>query len=332
MALSIVTKRHILNPGDAADPSAVFRQFGGVCVGGLTLPMPPAQVGGDSVGAVAVADGFVSFVTDAQGKGTMASRLGTVMRQCVLSSISGGTISPTGILQKLNRTLLGEGILGAAAILHCDGRRMTASVAGSPAPALFHPDGKMELLPITGTILGLSPSPEFDRCVRDILPSAFVAIFSDGVTEAEAPDGELFAVERFGALLDRGQSMASNLLRCVDAILAHSGRQQDDLSLVIAHADGLPGAHVHTALGTTPQQRRTSHLQQAAACSFDSSGQGPIHGRTASRAPSRYYEINCREVTTACGCDLASLDIPTEHRVIPACLSTPCLRASRTRG
>jgi hypothetical protein len=106
--------------------------------------MPPAPAGGDSIGAVAVGDGFVSFVTDGQGKGTMASHLGAMMCCCVLSAISGGVTSPTAILHKLNRTLLDEHILGAAAILHCIGWRLTASVAGSPAPALFQADGRME--------------------------------------------------------------------------------------------------------------------------------------------------------------------------------------------
>ena len=69
-----------------------------------------------------------------------------------------------------------------------------------------------------------------------------MAIFSDGVTEAESPDGELFAVERFGGILDRERSVAANLLDCVDAVLTHSGRQQDDISLLIAQADGSRGA------------------------------------------------------------------------------------------
>jgi serine phosphatase RsbU (regulator of sigma subunit) len=242
MASSIVTKQQLLNSGATVDPGAIFREFNGIRVGGLTLPMPPAPVGGDSVGAVAVGDGFVSFITDGQGKGTAASRLGTMMRHCVLNAISGGTTSPTAILHKLNHALMNEHKFGAAAILHCDGSRFTASVAGFPAPALFHPDGSMEQIPITGTILGFLSLPEFDSCTLDILPSTFVTIFSDGVTEAEAPGGELFALERFGDILDSDRSMAANVLQCLDAVLTHSGLQRDDISLLIAQAGGLPNA------------------------------------------------------------------------------------------
>jgi serine phosphatase RsbU (regulator of sigma subunit) len=248
MASKIVTKQ-LPESGGAVGPNAIFRKFRGVRVGGVTLPMPPSPVGGDSVGASAVRNGFVSFVTDGQGKGMIASHLGAMMRHCVLSAISRGISSPTAILHKLNRTLLHEQIFGGAAILHCDGCRLTVSVAGFPAPVLFHPDGRMEQFPITGTLLGLSPFPEFDCCNRDIVPSMFVAIFSDGVTEAEAPDGELFAVERFGEILSRDRSLAANLLDCVSAVLTHSGQQRDDLSLLIARADGLPATISQRAFG-----------------------------------------------------------------------------------
>jgi len=205
----------------------------------VTLPMPPSAAGGDSVGAVAVRNGFVSFVTDGQGKGMMASHLGRMMHQYVVSAINRGQVSPPAILHELNEGLLSEQMFGCAAVLHCDGWRLTASVAGFPAPALFFPDGRMERFPIAGTILGLTPLPEFDSCTRDIQPAMFLTIFSDGVTEAEAPDGELFTVEKFGEILDQGQSMATNLLDCVNAVLTHCGQQQDDISLLIAQANGL---------------------------------------------------------------------------------------------
>jgi serine phosphatase RsbU (regulator of sigma subunit) len=261
MASSIVAKRQVLSSGKAGHATTVFRHFNGVCVGGLTLPMPPDPVGGDRIGAVAVCDGFVSFVTDGQGKGTMASRLGATMRQCVLCAISSGATSPTTILHKLNRTLLSEHILGAAAILHCDGGRLTASVAGSPAPVLFHPDGRMERFPICGTILGLSSVPEFDVCYSNLLPSTFVALFSDGVTEAENQEEEPFAVERFSEFLDPSRSLAANLLCCVDAVLAHSGQQQDDLSLLIAHANGLAGAAPRPAIDIPPRDQNATQWQ-----------------------------------------------------------------------
>jgi serine phosphatase RsbU (regulator of sigma subunit) len=256
MASSLVTKHQVLNSGTALHPHSVFCQFSGFRVAGLTLPMPPAAVGGDSIGAVKVCDGFVSFITDVQGKGTMAAQLGAMMRQCVLSAISNGATSPTTILLKLNRMLLGEHILGAAAILHCDGGGLTTSVAGSPAPVLFHPDGRMERFPIFGTILGVSSVPEFDVWSCNLEQSSFVALFSDGVTEAENPDGELFAVERLREFFDPGRSWAANLLSCVDAVLAHSGQQQDDLSLLIA---SLLIDRPHGWIGRRPRQPGTRH-------------------------------------------------------------------------
>ena len=243
MTSSLLTKTPHPGSGLTPFPRSVFRQFSEVRVGGLTLPMPPSPAGGDSLGAVPVGHGFISFITDGQGKGLMASRLGALMHECVLTAIAAGTRSPEGILCKLNRTLIGEHKLGAATILRLDGSRLTASAAGAPAPALFHSDGRMERIPVVGTILGASSCPDFDVCTREIPTSAFVAIFSDGVTEAESPEGALFEPEQFGSVLDSGRSLAANLLHCVDAVLRHSGTQQDDVSLLIARAEGLGAAH-----------------------------------------------------------------------------------------
>ena len=93
MALGTVTKHPFLDSGEGVARDSIFRQFGGVRVGGVTVPMPPSRVGGDSIGAVAVGDGFISFVVDGQGKGIPASHLGAMMRHGVLSAIRSGTNS-----------------------------------------------------------------------------------------------------------------------------------------------------------------------------------------------------------------------------------------------
>jgi hypothetical protein len=251
---SLLTKTPHPGSGLTPFPRSVFRQFSGVRVGGLTLPMPPSPTGGDSVGAVPVGHGFISFIMDGQGKGLMASRLGALMHECVLTTIAAGTRSPEGILRILNRTLIGEQKLGAATILRLDGSRLTAAAAGAPAPALFFSDGTMERIPVVGTILGATSCPDFDVCSREIPTSAFVAIFSDGVTEAESPEGVFFDPEQFGNVLDGGRSLAANLLHCVDAVLHHCGTQQDDLSMLIVRAEGLGAAHVPESSQLRPHQ------------------------------------------------------------------------------
>jgi serine phosphatase RsbU (regulator of sigma subunit) len=158
------------------------------------------------------------------------------MHRTVCSAIALGVSNPADLVRHLNRVMYRERAFGAAVILHCNSERVTAAAAGSPAPAMFHKGG-MQTLAAAGTMLGYSICPELDVVTRDIPHGAFIAMYSDGITDAENGHNELFDLERFAAILDDGKSVASNLLWCVDAVLKHCGEQQDDLSMVVLRAD-----------------------------------------------------------------------------------------------
>lgn len=215
---------------------AIFKEHEGHRIGGVTIPMPPAREGGDSIAAVRVHDGMILLLLDAAGKGQLAAPLGRFMQAVAFSAISSGLSDPIDILRKLNLALCEIGAVGAAAVLHCNHERVLAAAAGSPAPVFFH-GSEMGVMAAGGTLLGCSRRPEFDAATLTVREGTLLTVFSDGVTEAENTMGELFDPAQFSGILDPGRSTAANVLGCVDAVLAHSVDQQDDISLVLLHMD-----------------------------------------------------------------------------------------------
>jgi serine phosphatase RsbU (regulator of sigma subunit) len=77
-----------------------------------------------------------------------------------------------------------------------------------------------------------------DTCEASLEPGDGVLFFSDGVTEARSPTGELFGVDRLGEFLVRaasaGEALPETVRRLARAVLAHQqDHLQDDASIVL---------------------------------------------------------------------------------------------------
>jgi hypothetical protein len=248
--LTIITRRLAEVETTLPDlPYAVFRDYRGHHISGLTKPIPPYPVGGDCVDVIHAPDGgLVVAVTDAEGKGVVAAGAGRMIHRAVRSAILSGWASLDEVLFKVNGALRRECVRGAVALAHIDGESVVVAVAGNPAPALVY-RGKVTLLSTAGTLLGCTALPQFDVCRVEVPEGGTIALYSDGVTEAEAPDGELFDIRRFGPILDPGRSLTADLLACVDSVLAHCSHQQDDISLALIRGGIRQGAPVRRAVG-----------------------------------------------------------------------------------
>jgi serine phosphatase RsbU (regulator of sigma subunit) len=78
---------------------------------------------------------------------------------------------------------------------------------------------------------------------EDLEPQDAVLLYTDGVTEARAPDGALFGTDRLADLLEReaasGQSAEELLRRLVQAVLDHqAGGLRDDATLLLVQWTG----------------------------------------------------------------------------------------------
>jgi serine phosphatase RsbU (regulator of sigma subunit) len=232
-----------------APHDSVFCEYYGYRFAGKTLAAPPSSGAGDWIRVVRVDGGFVACVGDACGHGEVAAPLGALMRRAFDKALRRGFTKPEQLLSCLNSVLLSARCLGGATIVRCDGRRIVAAAAGAPPPVVFH-SGAMEVLPAAGTILGFREHLELDVWTGMLQPGASLALHTDGISDAEHPTtGEPFPVKRLARLLDPGRSAASNLLACLDAVLEHSGRHEDDLTLLIVQSpESPPGLPVVRAI------------------------------------------------------------------------------------
>lgn len=112
--------------------------------------------------------------------------------------------------------------------------------AGHPGPILLTRDS-MEFLPQTGPVLGVSPASRYRVAHALLPPSSMLVLYSDGVLECPAADGEEFAVERLVATcLDRFSAPAGQVADAIfEAIAAHrgGGAVADDVTVLVVKRD-----------------------------------------------------------------------------------------------
>jgi phosphoserine phosphatase RsbU/P len=151
-------------------------------------------------------------------------------------------LGPAEVLRRVNQRLTertsGGGGFITLALLTLDRQRhrIVLANAGHPRPLLRGTDGSiMELGDAeAGCALGVDATETYREAVYDFPDGAVVLLFSDGVTEARAHDGDLFGMERLRQAIGAAPSAAKDMgLAVLDAIQAFLGDQpnQDDLCL-----------------------------------------------------------------------------------------------------
>jgi sigma-B regulation protein RsbU (phosphoserine phosphatase) len=98
-----------------------------------------------------------------------------------------------------------------------------------------------EYIPVGGYPLGLSQRMAYESKTVTLAPGSLVLIASDGVIEAQNPEGEFYGFERLEALLNTlpdaisAQGVIDQILVSVREFLAGE-ELQDDLTIVVLHS------------------------------------------------------------------------------------------------
>ena len=156
---------------------------------------PAQQVGGDFFQILPDGEaGILIVVGDVAGKGLPAAMLVSVLVGAI-RGVAEFTKDPAQLLSNLNERLVGRagGSLSTALIarISADGLVSVAN-AGHLSPYL---DGKEVELP--GALpLGVASSTSYETTEFHLDPGSRLTFYSDGVIEAQRPDGELFGFER----------------------------------------------------------------------------------------------------------------------------------------
>jgi serine phosphatase RsbU (regulator of sigma subunit) len=164
---------------------------------------PANHIGGDYYDYIQLADGRLGIVVaDVVGHGVAAallmSKLSASVRFCFAMETE-----PAKALTRLNRTLAPETFDGrfvtfVMSILDPAKNEVTVVNAGHMAPLLRRRDGSVEDLGLaqSGLPLMVDCDTEYQQCQDNLQPGDCLLLFTDGITEAINPAGELYGNDR----------------------------------------------------------------------------------------------------------------------------------------
>jgi sigma-B regulation protein RsbU (phosphoserine phosphatase) len=202
---------------------------------------PAQQVGGDLYEALRVGDRVVVAVGDVSGKGIPAS-LFMAVTMTLLRSMSRQFERPDEILRRVNDELAAQNPRSMFVTLSCmvfdlASGRVTSASAGHHAAVLLAPGKPPRLVfSSSGPVAGILPGSEFQSETLSLGPGEMLVQFSDGVTEAFAPDQELFGEERLLEHLSRepGATAKETVSGLLGAVRRHAAGapQSDDITIL----------------------------------------------------------------------------------------------------
>ena len=205
---------------------------------------PAQRAGGDYYDFFPLPDGkWGVFIADVSGHGTPAAVFMAVTH-CIAHSHPGPPVPPSRLLAYLNHHLATRYIgLSDAFVTAFYGvydpaaRTLTYSCAGHNPPRVKRcRDGSLLSLDgATGLPLGILLEGDYPETVLELQTGDQIIFYTDGITEAHNPQGELFGTARLDLVLEncsqQAQSMLDALIQSVDEFAA--GRPADDDRTII---------------------------------------------------------------------------------------------------
>ena len=198
-------------------------------------------VGGDYFDVLPFGEETVGLcIADVAGKGLPAALLMSNL-QAAVRGLASPSLPPEGLCSRLNALLCRNMTSDRFITLfyaQLDGptRLFRYASAGHNPPFLLHRDGTHQRLREGGGVLGVFPDQKFDLGSAQLAPGDRVILFTDGVTEANNPEGEEFGEERLLGLLEQNRASSAGELqkRILNAAAAFSGGHwHDDVTLLI---------------------------------------------------------------------------------------------------
>lgn len=207
--------------------------------------LPAVELSGDYLDSFTLADGrIVLAIGDVAGKGAGAAllmaRVGAAIRLCFENSDD-----PTVVLERTNRLLVAQEttrfVTATAMVLEPHSGKLSIASAGH-CPTLLMQNSGIIAVPETessGPPLGMVPSLDTQTQTYQLERGDCLLGYTDGLTESQKTDGELFGVPRVEESM---QSCASEPARLLHTLLADVRRfvgndkqHADDLTMILLH-------------------------------------------------------------------------------------------------
>jgi anti-sigma regulatory factor (Ser/Thr protein kinase)/GAF domain-containing protein len=208
------------------------------------------QVGGDFYDVLPLGeDRLLLVIADVMGKGIPAAMFAAILRSLVRAAPELGP-KPAALLTRANRLLYadlsGVDMFITAQLMFVDPvRRLLVTASAGHCPALLAAPDADQVKPISpeGMPLGILPDAHFAEEPMTFPRKGCVLLYTDGLTEARNPQGELFGQQRLAEWLGRaaaGAPTAQALRAQLVDTLARFGAQEsvtdDQTFLILAEA------------------------------------------------------------------------------------------------
>jgi len=205
---------------------------------------PAKEVGGDFYDFLELGPGRLAVaIGDATGKGLPAALLVT---ECwsILRTLADETLAPGDLLARTNRALnrrlraTGRFVTLFLMLVDLDRGTVTYAGAGHNPPLLvgIRPERRLRLMADHGFPLGIVGDAHFSEHELPLEPGDTFFLYSDGLTEAQSPEGSIYGEERVEFMLAAlGQRPLLEILAGVKQDMDDHIRDQeifDDVTLV----------------------------------------------------------------------------------------------------
>lgn len=217
------------------------------------------ETSGDFYDVIELWDGRLALVVaDVADKGVGAALMGALCRTLLRTyAIEYSTrypdnyfLHPERVLNTVNKRILEDApdpLFCTAFIAFIDpaSDSLIYANAGHNPPLLAHPKGQIERLVRTGVPLGVLEDRQWDKATVMLLPGDVLAIYSDGLTDAESPQREPYRESRLQSALQKARE-GGDARAIHDALLADVGAHRagmppfDDLTLLVLHRGAAP--------------------------------------------------------------------------------------------
>ena len=223
---------------------------------GALLPSPPGPEFGLEIAARVVSSRELSgdlydflrygpqdlgiALGDVSGKGSAAALYGAVAVG-TLRSLGSQKPRPANLLRAING-FLGERLIEGRFMTLCFAtwqrrrRRLRIANAGQEQPLLLH-GGQCDRISLAGFPLGIFEEVSYDEKTFVLDPNDIVVLYSDGIGDAQSPNGEFLGYKRVSQIVIENQHLsadgiADKILELADAF---SGGQHpsDDRTLIV---------------------------------------------------------------------------------------------------
>jgi sigma-B regulation protein RsbU (phosphoserine phosphatase) len=215
------------------------------------LSRPANTVGGDFFDILPLEDGRLAVaVGDVAGKGSPAALLMALLL-AMMRTLVDERLEPAALITRLNVQVCRHApgtrfITLFYGVYDAPSGELIYVNAGHTQPLLIRADGRIDRLTEGGVALGMFERSTYETGRVQVQPEQLLAIYSDGITEAENPAGQPFDEQGLESALlaNRGQSVSAMGAAIVRAVEQHTAdtRLADDLTILLLRRCTLPAA------------------------------------------------------------------------------------------